>query len=226
MGRWRWMPGLILAGVLVLTSLSPVAARPITCTCDPLDGLPDAPPSYTIKGVPLVGQLWNLSCEFAATAAATGYYGAPVSQQTLLNEIGYDPNPHHGFRGRITGPWGGTQDYGVYAEPIAEVLTESGFVGSYVFYGGEQALRDEIASGHPVITWVTGTWRASVRYVQTYNGERYSLIPYEHAVTAYAYDEDGVWMMDPTYPAKYEVDWDTFRYAWSQFDQMALVVIH
>lgn len=217
------MHGPIVACVLIVTSLSPVEARrPIACACDSADLT--TPPSYTIKGMPLVGQTWNLSCEFAAAAAATGYYGAPISQQAFLNEIGYDSNPHHGFRGRITGQWGGTQDYGVYAEPIAEALTGDGFAGSYVFYGGEETLRDEVAGGHPVITWVTGTWRASVRYVQTENGERYSLIPFEHAVTVYAYDEDGVWIMDPTYPAKYEVDWDTFIFAWSQFDEMALVV--
>ena len=223
--RWRRLRGVILACVLILTSLSPVTAqRPAACACDPEGPTPPIPPSYVIKGVPLVGQWWNLSCEFAATAAATGYYGAPVSQQTLLNEIGYDPNPHRGFRGRITGPWGGTQDYGVYAEPIAETLRGYGFAGSYVFYGGEEELRGAVADGHPVVAWVTGTWRASVRYVQTYDGERYSLIPYEHAVTVYAYDEEGVWVMDPTYPAKYEVDWETFRFAWSQFDGMALVV--
>ncbi len=227
MGRWRGMHRFLLACTLIVTVLSPVAAQRLeVCECYSAGVIIPTPLDYTIKGVPLVGQRWNLSCEFAAVAAATGYYDTPISQQTLLDEIGYDVNPHRGFRGRITGPWGGTSDYGVYAEPIADVLHEHGFPGSYVFYGGEESLRGAVAAGYPVITWVTGTWRASVRYVQVSDGERYSLIPFEHAVTVYAYDEDGVWVMDPTYPAKYEVDWDTFRFAWSQFDEMALVVAH
>lgn len=186
------------------------------------------PASATLKGLPTTGQTWNLSCEFAAASAATGYYGALITQQTFLNEIGYHPNPHKGFRGRISADWGGTTNYGIYAEPIEAALHDHDFAHSYTFYGndgtGEATLRHEIASGHPVVTWVTGTFGPSTRYTATYEGETFSLIPLEHAVTIYGYDPAGVWLMDPSDPSKYHVGWQTFSFAWGQFDKMALVV--
>jgi len=178
-----------------------------------------------IAGFPVVQQVWALSCEYAATSAATAYYGGAISQQTFLKAIGRDENPHKGFRGSITRKWGGTTDYGVYAEPIAAVLRADGFVHSYVFYGGASTLRAEIAAGHPVVTWISGTWGGSVRVTKVDTaGNRYSLIPYEHAVTAYGYDDSGVWVMDPGVARKYHVSWAKFLRGWNRIDGMALVV--
>ncbi len=178
-----------------------------------------------ITGFPVVAQAWALSCEYAATSAATAYYGGAISQGTFLNTIGYDRNPHKGFRGSIYAAWGGTKNYGVYAEPIAAVLRQHGFSHSYVFYGGASNLRAEIAAGHPVVTWISGTWGPSSRSVlQDAAGDTYSLIPYEHAVTAYGYDDAGVWVMDPGVAEKYHVSWAKFLNGWSQIDGMALVV--
>jgi uncharacterized protein YvpB len=178
-----------------------------------------------ITGFPVVAQAWALSCEYAATSAATAHYGATVSQSTFLNAIGYDENPHKGFRGSIYAAWGGTKNYGVYAEPIAAALHRYGFSHSYVFYGGLSNLRAEVGAGHPVVAWISGTWSATARTVlQDDAGASYSLIPYEHAVTVYGYDDSGVWMMDPGVGEKYHVGWQTFLSGWSQIDGMALVV--
>ena len=119
-----------------------------------------------ISGFPVVEQAWALSCEYAATSAATAYYGSTISQQTFLTEIGHDDNPHKGFRGSIYGSWGGTTNYGVYAEPILSVLRRSGFGHSYVFYGDESTLQAELAAGHPVVTWISGTWGGSSRFTK------------------------------------------------------------
>ena len=95
-----------------------------------------APGKRILSGVPATPQIWNLSCEYAATSAATAYYGKRVNQQTLRPEVGTNVNPHKGFRGDISGTWGGTTNYGVYAEPIAAELHQYGFAHAYVFYGG------------------------------------------------------------------------------------------
>jgi uncharacterized protein YvpB len=178
-----------------------------------------------ITGFPVVAQAWALSCEYAAASAATAYYGGTISQGTFLTAIGHDENPHKGFRGSIYAAWGGTKNYGVYAEPIAAVLRQHGFSHSYVFYGGASTLRGEIAAGHPVITWISGTWGPSSRTVlQDAAGDSYSLIPYEHAVTAYGYDDAGVWVMDPGVAEKYHVSWAKFLSGWNAIDGMTLVV--
>jgi uncharacterized protein YvpB len=181
--------------------------------------------SHILRDIPVTPQAWSLSCEYAATSAATAMYGPLITQWRLRASIETAANPHKGFRGDITGAGGGTTDYGVYAEPIAAVLHRYGFSHSYVFYGGAVNLRAEIAAEHPVVVWVTGTWKPSSRQVlRDAEGDSYSLIPGEHAVTVYGYDTDGVWVMDPAGPDRYHVSWDRFLAAWDQFDGMALVV--
>ena len=135
-------------GALLLTHLSLLFILPVATHA--------AAPKRMLAGMPPTGQLWNLSCEYAATSAATAYFGNRVTQQMLRTEIGTDANPHKGFRGNIAGLWGGTTNYGIYAEPIAEVLQQHGFANTYVFYGGLDTLRTEISSNHPVVVWVTG----------------------------------------------------------------------
>ena len=206
----RFRPLAAIALLVLVVCASPVGA---------------ASESHMLTDVPATPQAWALSCEYAATSAATAMYGTVVTQWRLRASIDTDPNPHKGFRGDITGAPGGTTDYGVYAEPIAAALHQYGFTHSYVFYGGLDNLRAEIAAGRPVVVWVTGTWKPSSRQVLRDDaGDRYSLIPDEHAVTVYGYDGDGIWVMDPAGPDKYRVSWDRFLTGWDQLDDMALVV--
>jgi len=184
-----------------------------------------APAKHMLSGMPPTGQLWNLSCEYAATSAATAYFGNRVSQQMLRTEIDTDTNPHKGFRGNISGLWGGTTNYGIYAEPIAAVLQRHGFGSTYVFYGGTDTLRAEIAADHPVVVWVTGDFTVQWRITVQDTDSTFALIPREHAVTVYGYDDDGVWVMDPSDVTQYHVGWGLFDRAWAQFDHMALAVV-
>jgi uncharacterized protein YvpB len=208
----------VLAVVLMLTITSPVAAD-----FGPLSP-PPLPPSHVIQNFPLMGQWWNLSCEYAATSAATTYYQKTVTQDTFVNQIGYDANPNKGFRGDLSGPWGGTWHYGVYARPILSVLMQQGFTHSYIFHADPMLLRDAISNDHPVVVWITGTYSSMPHYQVESDGEQFLLVPYEHAVTVYGYNEQGVSIMDPAYPAYYDVSWSVFLDAWSQLDGLALTV--
>lgn len=219
LGRMSWyrtfVAVLLLLGVPLVVTAAPASRAT----------MPNDSGDAIIAGFPIVAQAWALSCEYAATSAATAYYGDTISQGTFLTAIGYDENPHKGFRGSISAAWGGTKNYGVYAEPIAAVLRRHGFNHAYVFYGGANTLRAEVAAGHPVVAWISGTWGASPRIVLRDDaGASYSLIPYEHAVTVYGYDDAGVWVMDPGAGEKYHVSWTTFLAGWDQIDGMALVV--
>ncbi len=203
---------LLLCAVLALVAPVPVAAT--------------APASASLKGVPATGQIWSLSCEYAAVSAATAYYGKKVTQQTFHSAIGNHLNPHKGFRGDIAGgPWGGITNYGVYAEPIVPVLKRWGFGKSYAFYSGAETLKTEVAAGRPVVVWLVGTYSPQGRTVRTdTDGERFSLIPYEHAVVVTAYDAGGVTVMDPGPASTYKLSWAKFDAAWAQLDRMSLVV--
>ncbi len=212
--RVSWVLAVALA--LSLSSSALAGFAPLTPAA--------APASHVMPNFPLTGQWWNLSCEYAATSAATKFFSKTIGQDTFVNAIGYDANPHKGFRGNISGPWGGTWDYGVYAQPILAVLLKSGFSHSYVFRADANLLRDAVSNDRPVVVWINGTYGNAPRYQIDDEGEQFVLVPYEHAVTVYGYNESGVMVMDPAYPAYYEVDWKTFLSAWAQLDGMALAV--
>src|SRR6478672_13156165 len=60
-----------------------------------------------IPDFPSVTQWYNLSCEYAAAASVTLYWGNLVSQKDFVREVPSSPNPHLGFRGSINGTGGG-----------------------------------------------------------------------------------------------------------------------
>jgi uncharacterized protein YvpB len=183
-----------------------------------------APASNVVEGFPSVTQWYSLSCEYAAAAAVTLYYGNVVSQREFIAEIPKSPNPHLGFRGDINGEFGGLTNYGVYAEALVPVLEAHGY-NAVVFYGGVSRLKSNIGAGAPVVVWITvGKNIDRPVYSKSYNGETFKLVPGEHAMVAYGYDEGGVHLMDVGNGGFYYTDWSSFVRRWSYFDEMSLVI--
>jgi uncharacterized protein YvpB len=209
---------LVFAAIILHTAL---AGRPTDAASTAAPTV--LPSSHIVDQVPAYAQHAPLSCEYAATSAITAHYNNPIPEATFINEVGFNPDPDKGFRGRIDGQWGGTDDYGVYPGPILDVLKRHGFPNSYRFDGDVALLRDAIAHDHPVVAWIVGTYRDEPRYQETRDGDTYPLVPYEHAVTVYGYDDRGVWLLDVGDAVKEHVAWDTFTNAWMQLDGMALV---
>ena len=178
-----------------------------------------------IGGVPSVKQWYGLSCEYAAAAAVTLFWGDElVGQDHFISEIPQHPNPHRGFRGNIYGVVGGIEDYGVYAEPLVPVLESHGYQAE-AFYSGVARLKAEVDQGHPIVVWLTGGKNQQRPiYRESYKGETFKLVPYEHTVVVYGYDNEGVYVMDVGDGGKYYTDWDNFLRRWNYFDQMALLI--
>jgi uncharacterized protein YvpB len=177
-----------------------------------------------IDGIPSVTQWYNLSCEYAAAAAVTLFWGNLVSQRDFIAEIPTHPNPHIGFRGNIHGPHGGIDDYGIYAEPLVPVLERRGY-NATVFYDDVERLKANIRAGNPAVVWLTtGRYETRPGYYKTYEGERFKLVPYEHAVVLYGYDGDGVYLMDVGDGGFYYTDWSSFLRRWGYFDGMTLII--
>lgn len=178
-----------------------------------------------IQGIPSVAQWYNLSCEYAAAAAVTLYWGNLVSQNDFIKEVPLSPNPHKGFRGDINAPFGGVDDYGIYAEPLVPVLERRGYKAT-VFYGTNVArLKANLDVGFPVVAWLT-TDRNAYRTAQwdKYEGRTFKLVPGEHAIVVYGYDSDGIYSMDVSDGGYYYTDWDSFIRRWGYFDGMSLVI--
>ena len=174
--------------------------------------------------VPTYVQQRNLSCEYASLWIATGAYGTPVSEYSFDAPVGWAANPHAGYRGNITGWWGNTTDYGVYAEPLAAVLPQFGFRGE-TFYGvgNASALTSRLDAGLPTLVWL-GLWGDTGFYEDGADGSRYLLVPGAHVVVAYGYDQWGVYVSDPAVGAGRSYSWSSFMTAWNVFDGMALAV--
>jgi len=178
-----------------------------------------------IEGIPSVAQWYNLSCEYAAAAAVTLYWGNLVSQRDFIAEVPYSRNPHWGFRGDINGSFGGLEDYGIYAEPLVPVLERRGYKAT-VFYGTNVSrLKANLEVGYPVVTWLTvGRDFYRTPNWEKYKGDTFKLVPGEHAIVVYGYDGGGVYSMDVSDGGFYYTDWDSFIRRWNYFDGMSLVI--
>jgi uncharacterized protein YvpB len=189
----------------------------------------DQTASTSVQGAPTVAvpianyaQGRNLSCEFAATYAATTAFGPGVHEQVFIDQVPQANNPHYGYRGNIDGWWGNTDDYGVYAEALVPVLNQNGFAGEVMYTEGDVApLTAHLDAGHPVVVWL-GFW-GDTRQVLT-DEDTYSVFAGMHVVTVYGYDDAGVYAMDPAKGTQVHYSWQTFQELWTVVDGMGLAV--
>jgi uncharacterized protein YvpB len=173
--------------------------------------------------VPTYVQQRNLSCEYAALVIAMGAYGVWVSEYDF-DGLGWSDNPHWGYRGDITGWWGNTDDYGVYASALVPAVNAYGFwADEFYAQGDASALTRRIDAGAPVIVWL-GLWGNTGFYEWTEDGSSYKLAPGMHVVVVYGYDSSGVYFSDPATGNKSFYDWGTFLTYWNVMDGMSLAI--
>ncbi len=215
---------------LPLTGDGPCAGTPKMFSASASVWLPDAVGATTTGSggvylpAPTYVQQRNLSCEYASLTIATSTVGGGVSEYAFDELVGWSANPHWGFRGSITGWWGNTDDYGVYAEALVWPLSQFGYRGE-VFYGqGDSgALTNRIDRGMPTLVWL-GLWGETGFYANTSDGTSFKLVPGAHVVVAYGYDASGVSVSDPATGTYRTYDWGTFMTMWNVFDGMGLGV--
>lgn len=179
--------------------------------------------SASAPSFPTKYQAHSLSCEYASLELATTALGNGIDESVFLDIVPFDENPHNGFRGSIDGEFGNTDDYGVYAEPLAAALETLGF-NSEVWYNPQQwVIQAELDAGHPTLVWIATHGDTSF-YEKDKSGEQFLLVPYGHVVVAYDYDETGIFVSDSGNGELEHFTWEWFIDAWSVFDGMALSV--
>ncbi len=173
--------------------------------------------------MPAYAQQRSLSCEFASLYIATSAFGNGISEYNFDSVVGLSPNPHLGYRGNITGTWGNTTDYGVYAQPLSWALAQFGFVGD-AFYGvgDHSTITSRLDNGWPVVVWLALWGDQSFR--TDYDGQSFTLVPGMHVMVAYGYDADGIYLSDPGSGTYRFYDWASFDAMWGVLDGMALAV--
>ncbi|MCC6315648.1 MAG: C39 family peptidase [Thermomicrobiales bacterium] len=174
--------------------------------------------------VPTYAQQRGLSCEYASLSIAMSAYGTDISEYAFDDIVGWSDNPHWGYRGTITGTWGGTDDYGVYAEPLAKAAEAYGFWAD-VFYaqGDASQLTRRLDQGAPVLVWL-GMFGDTSFTAYADDGTPYTLTPGQHTMVAYGYDDNGVYLSDPGSGAKRFYDWGWFMSMWNVLDGMSMSV--
>ena len=142
-----------------------------------------------ILDVPIHIQERALSCEVATLKMALAYKGVEVSENELMEFVGFDPtpksdntwgDPHQAFVGDIDGyqPYTG---YGVYWEPIARAGSQYR-ESTYFTNGTITDLTYEIVEGNPVIVWGNAASGRSVDWY-TPDGKMIKAISGEHTLT-------------------------------------------
>jgi uncharacterized protein YvpB len=173
--------------------------------------------------VPVYQQQRSLSCEFASLYIATSAFGEGISEYTFDTVVGLSPNPHLGYRGNITGTWGNTTDYGVYAQPLSWALAQFGYVGDAFYGAGDYStVTSRLDNGWPVVVWLALWGDQSFR--TDYDGQSFTLVPGMHVMVAYGYDVNGVYLSDPGSGTYRYYDWGSFTSMWSVLDGMAMAV--
>jgi uncharacterized protein YvpB len=181
------------------------------------------PTSARIQDMPVFAQQHYLSCEYSAARAAAARWGINLSENDFISNIPTNEDPHLGFRGYIDGDWGGTSSYGIYAEPIALFLATRGLQTKLLWDGVEQ-VKQEVALGRPVLVWVVGGMGYSTPFEASANGNSFLMMAYEHAMTVYGYDENGVYVADPGFGTYDYYSWATFERSWAYLGNMAMSV--
>lgn len=123
---------------------------------------PSEGPEVTLLDIPLDWQDYPLSCEAASLKMALTFKGLNVSEDEIMEKIGYDltsrkdgvwGDPYQTYVGDIKGEICET-GYGVYWGPVAEAA--SNWREAEAFSGWElEDLIEELQLGNPVVFWGT-----------------------------------------------------------------------
>jgi uncharacterized protein YvpB/LysM repeat protein len=207
----------------VVEPIEPAPAAPVEETSGTSPGWVSSVATLVFaRDVPAYQQMYSLSCEYAAAYIATAAFGYGVPETAFMERIELSDNPHWGYRGDIHGPWGGTDDYGIYPEAMVPTLNEFGFIGDVFYSGGDpSALTARLDSGMPVITWLG--YFGDTGWVQQ-DGGSYLLVPGMHVVTVYGYDDGGVYLSNPGRASYEHYAWGDFLAMWAVLDGMSLAV--
>ena len=202
-------------------------ATPVPPTSTPIiPTIPPAPPSQAqISGLNGHGQLYTLDCEARSAVDLAAFYGVSIDEKNFLNQLPHTNNPETGFVGNVWDPRGQLPplSYGVYAAPIASLLRAYNLHATDYHGMSFENLRAQIASGNPVMVWVTGNTEKgwSVSY-KAPDGLTVTVAPYEHTVIVTGYNEYNVTILDGY--MIYQRSLSAFNNSWGVLGNMAVTI--
>jgi uncharacterized protein YvpB len=159
----------------------------------------DPPASAQVPGFTGHPQILSLSCESRSAVDWAAFFGVHIGELAFFKALPVSSDPDIGFVGDVRGVWGQVPPnaYGVHAGPLARLLQQYGLPAGYHLYTPWRTVQQEIASGRPVIVWVTG--HVVPGQGQLYlapDGHRTVVARFEHTVMLIGYTSDSVTIED------------------------------
>lgn len=177
-------------------TFTPLPTNTPVATATSSDGLPV---EHIVSGVVGHAQSQSLSCESRSASDWAAFYGISASESSIQSALPSSDDPEVGFVGFPYGTEGQLppNSYGVHAEPIASILREYGVPATARKGMTYYEIKQQIASGNPVIAWVIGNvWNGSPVSYNSESGNTTTVARYEHTVIVIGYDEYGVTVVD------------------------------
>jgi len=207
---------------------APIPTNTLTSTPIPTETHtpePEWPPeSAQISNIIGYPQSYTLDCESRSAVDWAAYFGVSIGELDFLDALPHSDDPNLGFVGDPNGVGGfiPPNSYGVHAAPVARLLRAYGLPAQEDYGFNSNELKNEVASGKPVIAWVIiGTGLGYSLEYTTEAGEVIDVAPYEHTVIVIGYDPYGVTILDGG--MLYWRDWTTFEASFGVLNNMAIV---
>jgi uncharacterized protein YvpB len=184
----------------------------------------ELPLTASISGVYGSPQLYTLDCEAQAAVDFARFFGVNINESEFISRLPYSDDPEEGFVGAINGPMGQLppSDYGVHAKPIARLLREYGVKAKAVRGWDLDKIRNEIASGRPVIAWIVNLpFDIESQDYTASNGNTTRVARFEHTWIITGYNMNVFTVVDSQWT--YNVKISTLQERWDALGNQAIV---
>ena len=186
--------------------------------------LAELPLTASVSGLYGSPQLYTLDCESQSAVDFARFYGVRIDELEFISRLPYSDDPEEGFVGAVNGPLGQLppSDYGVHAKPIARLLREYDVKAKAVRGWDLDKVRNEIASGRPVIAWIVNLpFDIETQDYTASNGNTTRVARYEHTWIITGYNMNVFTVVDSEWT--YNVKISTFQDRWSALGNQAIV---
>lgn len=185
------------------------------------------PLAHTINNISGHPQKYTLGCEAAAAVDWAAFFDVEIDEDEFQALLPESDNPNKGFVGRVTGRWGQIppNDYGVHAEPVADILYYEYDLPAYAYIDFTiEEIKEAIAKDRPVMAWVIGnvTSGQAVEY-EDEEGDIAVVARYEHVVIVTGYDDNAGTLRYMNNGRFYNVPQETFLDSWGVLENMVIV---
>jgi uncharacterized protein YvpB len=189
---------------------------------DPI--IAEIPLTASVSGIYGSPQLYSLDCESQAAVDFARFFGVSINEQDFISRLPYSDDPEEGFVGAINGAMGQLppSDYGVHARPIANLLRQYGLKAKAVHGWNLDQIRNEIASGRPVIAWIVNLpFDIETEDYTASNGNTSRVARFEHTWIVTGYNMNVFTVVDSKWT--YNVKISTLKDRWDALGNQAIV---